>query len=410
VSTATAALLSNRPYAVLLSLRTLAMFGFSFAPVALAFGVLGLPGGDASMLAVVLAAQLVPEVVLLLIGGVVADRYPRARVLQLGQFVCATGWFGLGAMLLTGVTALPLLCATAALTGVAAAVINPALTGIIPELVPPELLQQGNAWLAMGANAARLAGLVAGGAVVTFIGGGWAVTISGALYLVAGVLSLWLPHKPAPANPEDTMVRQLIDGWDEFRSRQWLWVVVAQYAILVMMLQAAHGVLGPVIAKSELGGPAAWTAVLAGEAAGAIVGVAVALVWRPHRPILVGVIVSGFAGFPAILLGVSGPLPVIVAAALVMGAAFELFGVLWLTTMQAEVPPAALARVSSYDAFGSMVLGPLGLVIAAPAAAHFGVHNSLVVCGIIASGMTLAALAFPEVRRLRARPVAAKPG
>ena len=91
--------------------------------------------------------------------------------------------------------------------------------------------------------------------------------------------------------------------------------------------------------------------------------------------------------------------------AFLMGAAFELFGVLWLTTMQAEVPSEALSRVASYDAFGSLVLGPLGLMIAAPAVQAFGVHVPLVGCGVIATLATVAALASPEVRRLRARPV-----
>jgi sulfite exporter TauE/SafE len=90
----------------------------------------------------------------------------------------------------------------------------------------------------------------------------------------------------------------------------------------------------------------------------------------------------------------------------VLGLCFELFGVLWLTTMQAEVPPESLSRVASYDALGSLMLGPLGLVLAGPAILAFGVNAALIATGVMMIAITLAALSAPEVRQLRARPVA----
>lgn len=405
-ATETAELVRNRPFLVLLAARTLSMLGMAFAPVALAFGILDLPGADAGTLSLVLAAHLLPTVVFMLAGGVVADRYPRRAVLQSGIWLQATGLASVGVMLLTGFAPIWLLCCAAAVAGLAGAMVYPALTGIIPDLVPPHQRQTANSWLAMGAATARLGGLVAGGATVVWLGGGWAMVASSAIFAVAGVLLLGVPKVDGNlADSSAHPVRQLVEGWGEFTSRQWLWVCVAQWSILVMVLQAAQGVLGPVYAKAQLGGPAAWTAILAGEAVGAILGVTLSLLWKPSRPILVGTLATLSAGVPPILMGLDAPLWALIGSMALLGLCFELFGVLWLTTMQAEVPPESLSRVASYDALGSLMLGPVGLVLAGPAILAFGVNEALIGTGVIMIAVTLAALSAPEVRRLRARPV-----
>ena len=406
-SSQTRELLADAPFAVLLAARTISMLGMAFAPVALAFGILAMPGADAGTLSIVLAAQTIPMVLFMLVGGVIADRYSRARVLRWGQLLAGVAWGAIGVMLLTSFTPLWLLCTAAAVAGMAGAAVYPALTGIIPDLVPAHLLQQGNALLSMGASAARFAGLVASGAVVVWLGGGWAMVVGGSFYLVAATLSSFLPQSNSLAQPEGSPLRQLVDGWSEFRSRQWLWVCVLQWALMLLVLQAAQGVLGPVVANAELGGASGWTAVLAGEALGAIVGVVIAMLWRPQRPILVGTLLTFAAAFPQLLLGLSSPLWLVVVSAFFMGIGFDLFGVLWMTTMQREVPAESLSRVASYDALGSLMLGPIGLLLAGPATVHFGVHASLVGAGVISVATTVFALCFPEVRRLRARNLAA---
>ena len=402
--TTTRALTANPPFLTLLVARTMSMLGMAFAPVALAFGVLRLPGADAGTLSLVLFAQTTPLVLFMLVGGVIADRYPRAVVLRWGEFLSAIAMGSIGLMMLTGHAPVWALCLAAALGGTAGAAVYPALTGIIPDLVPTEQLQQANAWLSGGSSAARLAGLVSGGAVVIWLGGGWAMLTASAFYLVAGVLVLGLPKiSSALASTAESPLRQLVEGWGEFRSRQWLWVVVLQFSLMIMVLQAAHGVFGPVVAETELGGPATWTTFLAAEAIGAVVGVSLAFVWKPRRPILVATLLTFSAGVPAFLLGVSAPLLPVVLAAFAMGASFELFGVWWMTTMQNEVPAESLSRVASYDALGSLMLGPLGLVLAGPATVAFGVHAALIGAGVISLLTTCLALLSPEVRQLRAR-------
>jgi hypothetical protein len=91
-----------------------------------------------------------------------------------------------------------------------------------------------------------------------------------------------------------------------------------------------------------------------------------------------------------------------VGGAFVLGVCFDVFGVLWQTTMQREVPPESLSRVSSYDALGSLMFGPIGLMLAGPAASLVGTRTALLGCAALVVLSTLAALLSPGVRQLRA--------
>ncbi|MBG0827000.1 MFS transporter [Planomonospora sp. ID67723] len=397
-------MLRDRRFSLLLAARTISVLGTSFAPVALAFGVLGLPGATATTLSVVLAAEALPMVAFMLVGGVIADRLPRNRVMTASETLNALAFFSLAAMLLTGWTPLPALATAAAATGIAMSVLYPTLTGIIPDVVAADRLQTANALLGLGANSARVAGLVMGGATAVLLGGGWALAVSGAMFAVAALLVAMLRLTPVERSVQKSrsVLADLREGWREFRSRQWLWVVVAQFSVLVMAVQAAHGVLGPLVAKERLGGELAWSAVLAGEAIGMIVGVVVALRLRPGRPILFATVVLLPSALPYLLLGVEAPLWTVVAGAFVMGVCFDVFGVLWSTTMQREVPAESLSRVSSYDALGSLMFGPIGLLVAGPAAVLIGPGPALIGCAAIVVLSSLAALLSPGVRGLRA--------
>ncbi|MFI6817161.1 MFS transporter [Nonomuraea sp. NPDC050328] len=403
-------LLKDHRFTLLLTARTISTLGSTFAPVALAFGVLQLPGANATTLSVVLTAESLPMVLFMLVGGVVADRLPRQRVMMAGEAANALAFCGLGVMLLTGWAPLPALASAAAVSGIAMALLFPALQGIIPEVVPVDRLQTGNALLALGANSSRILGAVLGGGTVVLVGGGWALMISGLLFAVAGVCIAQLKLRPAGEAPagkpgeRHSVLKDLREGWREFSSRQWLWVVVAQFSIMLLAIQAAHGVLGPMLVDQELGesGPAAWSAVLAGEAVGTLLGVFVSLRLRPSRPILVATCLTIPTAMPYLLLGLSAPLWLVVLGAVLMGVCFDVFGVLWQTTMQREIPGEALSRVSSYDALGSLMFGPIGLMLAGPVGIAIGPKGALVGCAAIVIIACLAALLSPGVRNLRA--------
>ena len=158
--------------------------------------------------------------------------------------------------------------------------------------------------------------------------------------------------------------------------------------------------LGPVVAKDSLGGAAAWGLIVAAEAAGFVVGGLLGLRFRPRRPLLAGSIGVLLWAPPLALLALAAPPGVIAAAAVVGGLGAETFGVQWDTSLQGHVPGAALSRVSSYDALGSLALMPLGLAVAGPLAAAVGTATAIwAACALIVVA-TVAVLLVSEVRTL----------
>ncbi|WP_439680651.1 MFS transporter [Embleya sp. MST-111070] len=394
-------LFDDRRFRLLFLARTISVLAAAFGPVALAFGVLDLPGASATTLTIVLTAQTVPQIALMLFGGVVADRISRTRLMLTAELSSAAAFFGLAAMFVTGHAPVWGIVLLAAATGIALALYYPALTGVVPEIVRDEHLQTANGVLRLGVNSARLLGMAAAGGAVALVGAGWALAVNGVGLVVSAALLAALRPTPGTDRGRTSMVSDLREGWREFASRRWLWVIVLQFAFVIAAMQAAFGVLGPVVAKADLGGAPAWSTILAGQGLGTLAGVFVAIRLRPRRPLLVATSMVFAAALPIALLGIGAPVYVVALGAFVTGAAFDVFGVMWETTMQREIPREALSRVAAYDGLGSFMFGPLGLVAAAPLADAVGAHHALLLCAALIVLVTVGALAVPEVRNLR---------
>lgn len=395
-------LFDDRRFRLLFLARTISVLAAAFGPVALAFGVLDLPGAGATTLTIVLTFQTVPQIALMLFGGVVADRVSRTRLMMGAELGSAAAFFGLAAMFVTGRAPVAGVALLAAVTGIALALYYPALTGVVPEVVTDEHLQTANGVLRLGVNSARLIGMAAAGGAVALVGAGWALAVNGVGLVVSAAFLAALRLPSGTNRGRTSMVSDLREGWREFSSRQWLWVIVLQFAFVIAAMQAAFGVLGPVVAKSDLGGAPAWSMILAGQGLGTLAGVFVAIRLRPRHPLMVATVMIFAVALPITLLGLGAPVYVVALGAFVTGMAFDVFGVMWETTMQREVPREALSRVAAYDGLGSFMFGPLGLIAAAPLADAVGAHNALLMCAGLIAVVTAAALCAPEVRGLRA--------
>ncbi|MGW6744426.1 MFS transporter [Streptomyces sp. NPDC055025] len=399
-ASAPAPLLRDRRFLLLAAARTVSVLGNGFARVALAFAVLALPGAGPGKLSLVLACQALPQLLFVLVGGVIADRMSRSRLMVLSDAVGAAAYGGLAAMVLTGHAPLWALCVLAVLAGTATAMFLPAMEGVVPLIVPAHHLQRANGALRIGTNSAMLLGLALSGVSVALVGAGWALALNAVSFAVSALFVNGLRLTTSPRAVSSGWA-DLRDGWHEFASRQWLWAVVAQYAVVVAAINATLGVLGPLTAEEGLGGARAWSLIVAAQALGMIAGAGIATRVRVRRPVLVAVLATFPAAAPMILLSAHAPVWSIAAAMFCAGVANDIFGVLWSTTVQREVPEAALSRVSSYDIFGSLAFAPLGLLIAGPIAARTGTGPALAGCAALVVLATAAALLAPQVRTLR---------
>jgi MFS family permease len=394
--------LREREFRLLFAGRTTSLVGSAIAPVALAFAVLDLTGSKTD-LGVILACREIPLVVFLLVGGIWADRIPRNKVMMSANVVSAFAQASTAALLITGNAEVWHLAALAALNGSASAFFFPASAGVVPQTVPSPLLQQANALLQVAMSSAMIGGAAVAGFLVAGVGPGWTIAVDAGTYLLAAAFVALMRLPPVLRETAANFGHELAVGWREFRSRTWLWVIVLQFSFLLMVTMGAFSVLGPVVADEDLGGAKAWGAILTAQAAGLVAGGLLGLRFRPRRMLVAATL--GVLVFPAPLVALGFPLgvPVIAATAFVAGLGTEIFGLLWHTTMQQEIPPDKLSRVYSYDALGSVGLVPLGYALAGPVAEAVGVRATLWGAAAIGVAVTLSVLAVRDVRVLERR-------
>jgi predicted MFS family arabinose efflux permease len=181
---------------------------------------------------------------------------------------------------------------------------------------------------------------------------------------------------------------------------------VIQYALVMMAFNGAFLVLGPVVARTNLGGPAAWGAITAADALGLVAGGLVSLRYTPRKPMLF-VVGSGAAiALTPLALALVLPLPVICLCAFALGTLIEVMMVQWTVQMATRIPSDKLARVSSYDALGSMSAMPLGALLAGPLAAAIGVSTTQFAAAAVIVVASVLTLIPREIWTIRADDVA----
>jgi MFS family permease len=350
-----------------------------------------------------MAARILPQVVLVLGGGVLADRLGR-RPVMIGSDVLRCGAQAvLAAALLAGRPAIWLFAALAALVGTGEAFFQPALDGLTVEIAPRDELGSANALRGLASSAAGIAGPALAGLLVAAAGPAVVVAIDAASYGVSVIALAGLRLPRASYLPGRPLLRQMAEGWAEFRSRTWLWVTTVQFALFNLITWAPYLVLGPVLAQDYLGGARAWGLVMAANGAGAIAGGLAALGRRPRRPLVVATLATFGYPVPCLLLAWHAPAGVVAAGALVAGVASALFRTFGGTTLQQQVPPQRLSRASSFATFGGFGPGMLGLAIAGPAAALAGPGRVLGFGAAWAVFGSLVVLSLPSIRAVRWR-------
>jgi MFS family permease len=391
--------LRERSFALLFAGQAVSAIGNRIVPVALSFAVLDLTG-SVSDLGVVLAAQTLPLLAFVLLGGVWADRLPRQLVMLVSDGVRALAQGLTAALLLTGSAHLWELVVLQALYGAAVGFFGPAATALVPQTVAEGELQQANALLGLSSNAADVLGPALAGVLVVAAGPGWGLAGDAVTFAASAVLLGLMRVRPvATPGARRSTFAELRAGWQAFRSRTWLWTTVAFFTLYVALVYSPLIVLGPQVALRSLGGAGAWAAMGTTLGVGSIAGGLVGLRWRPRHPLRFTLCLFLFSG-PVLfaLLAAHAPLPAILVVCLADGVAGTLFNVYWFTALQRDVPAAEQSRVSSWDYLGSLALQPVGLAISGPVAAAVGLSTTLYGAGALFLVLLAAVLAVPAVR------------
>ncbi|MFC7841092.1 MFS transporter [Streptomyces sp. NPDC057382] len=394
---------AGRNYSLLTAAAVVTSLGSNGALVAAAFAVLE-AGGDGGDVGLVAAARTLPLVLFLLIGGAVADRLPRHRVMVAANALNCLSQAVFAVLVLTGDPLLWQMMLLAALGGTGQAFFGPAAEGMLMSSVRGEQAGRAFAVFRMAMQGAGLGGAALGGAMVAAMGPGWVLAADAAAFAVAGALRAFLDvgHIP-PRAPGGGLLSDLREGWREFAGRPWLWGIVVQFSVANAVVAAADAVYGPLVARDHLGGAGPWGLALGAFGAGTVAGALLMTRWKPRRLLLAGTLCVFPLALPSAALAVPVPIGVLFAVMFVAGATVEVFGVSWMTALHQEIPEAKLSRVSAYDWFGSVAFVPLATAAAGPAEDAFGRTAALWGCAGLVVLVTAAVLCVPDVRNLRRR-------
>jgi MFS family permease len=381
--------------------RFISNFGNGMGPIALAFGILALPNGSANMLGLVLGTTTVVFLIMAPFGGVIADKYGRARMVGLTDMAAGLVLLIQVAYFATGDVPLAVLLITNGFFGLMWGIFWPAFSGLMPAVLPEAGLQKGNALNAFMTNAGVILGAAAAGLLIDVFGVAFTLAIDAASFFISGFMIFTFRHlTPRAQYTENTMLDDLLHGWKVFLSFRWIVIIVGAFSFIVMCWAAAENVLGPLIALEHFNGPKSWSFVITAESAGLIVGSIIAIKVKPKYPLRFLMLSSFTITFYIWSLAKPQSLLMIAFGAFLFGITLDLWGTLWNTALQRKVPRDSLSRVSSFDAMGSMMFRPIGLAIAAPLSTLLGIENFLQILAAITVVAIIVPLLDPQVRNM----------
>jgi MFS family permease len=393
--------LGERNFRFLVSARAISYFGTYLAPIAVAFAVLELTG-SASDTGIAFACWTLAQISALMVGGVVSDRLPRRLVMVSSDTANVCIRVAMGVLLVSGQARIWEIFVLQALGGAATAFYSPASSGLVPELVEKSQLQEANALMGIARYIAFPLGAAAGGAIVATIGAGTALIVDAGTYAASALLlsGIRLPARARSAAAPN-FILELREGWRAFTEHTWVWLLTLWVALYFTITYAPFFVLGPYIAKHDLGGAGAWGTVVTGEGIGSLVGALAGLRLRPNRPWVVVGAIFALTSVQSVSLAAHVSFVVIALAAVIAGFSFSLGSVIFETGVQHAIEPDKLSRVSAYSWMCAMVFLPLGYALAGPIADVVGMSAYLSFGAVWIVATTLVVYSVPAVRNYR---------
>ena len=381
--------------------RFISNYGNGMGPIAFAFGILGLPNGSANLLGLTLGTGTVLFLIMAPFGGVIADKYGRARMVGLTDMAGGLILFVQVAYFATGEVPIAVLLIVNGCFGILWGIFWPAFSGLIPAVLPEAGLQKGNALNQLLTNSGMIFGAASAGIFIDKFGVATTLAIDATSFFISGLLIYTFRHlTPRVTNTENSMLTDLRYGWRVFLSFKWIVILVFAWSFIIMCWAAAENVLGPLIALEHFDGAKSWSFVITAESIGLIVGSLIAIRIKVKYPLRFLQLTSFSVTFYIFALAKPQSLLVIAFGAFLFGITLDLWGTLWNTALQRKVPRGVLSRVSSFDAMGSMMFRPIGLAIAGPLSSLFGITNFIYSLALLSLVAVAAPLLSAEVRNM----------
>ncbi|MFI5980710.1 MFS transporter [Streptomyces sp. NPDC051555] len=359
-------------------------------------------GYGASGVGYALAAWMAPIVLLVLFGGVLADKFTPQVMMVGADVVRMLAMLALAALLAGGHVRLWQVMALLALSGAATAMFQPGLASLVPQVA--EDIQRANALLRISEAICTLLGPGVAGLLVAYWDVSGSFVVIAAFYALSA-LGLTPLRKLGTARDEsdEPMSRRLVTGWHEFRSRSWLWGVIAVWAVYGLFVFGPALPLGAAL-LTEQHGASGYGWIASADGAGTIIGGLLGMRVRPARPLVAGACAMFFFSLNPLAPALGWSFTATALTGVLAGCGFAFWGVMWATSVQSHIPLAVLSRVSAYDVAGSIMVLPLGRALAGPAAESFGADRVLLFSSVVGIVCIAVMLSVPAIRALGRAP------
>jgi predicted MFS family arabinose efflux permease len=390
----------DRPFTLFFAARTVSQFGDAMMPVAAALAVGAVYG--ISGVGLVLGTWTGTFVVLVLFGGVLADRFGARRMMVGADLVRVVTQGVLAVAFFTGTPPFWLLVSMAAIGGAAVAMFLPGMNGMVP-LVAREP-QRANATLKVADALAHLLGPAVAGLLIALTNAGTVYAIDAGTFVLSALCLALIRLAPGAVNSlaekGSSLRRDLRQGWREFRARTWMWAVILIWMVYGVLVFGPLVPLSSALVGARLGADAYGLAV-SFLGVGTVLGGLLALRVRPVRPLAAGAGAMALYTVLPLCVALDAGLPVLLTGHVLGGGALAFWSVMWATSVQTHTPAAVLNRVSAYELAGSVSGIAIGQILAGPALALAAPERLLLVSAGVCLAGCVALFAIPAIRGLR---------
>ena len=392
--------LRTRNYRLFISGQLISLVGTWMQTVAQAWLIYRLTD-SAALLGLIGFAGQIPVFVLAPLGGVIADRANRHRVLLATQASMMVLALALAALTLSGIVQVWQIFTLATLLGLANAFDIPARQAFVAELVPRDDLVNAIGLNSSMVNGARVVGPAVAGLVVAAVGEGYCFLLNGLSYVAVLIALLRMEVDPprrsaASISAWASVVEGFAFSWHTTPIRALLLLLG-----LVSLMGMPYSVLMPIFADRILqGGPDAYGILMSASGVGAL-GAAAALTMRRSVRGLGRWVAVSSGGFGVCLIAFSMSRSLWMSAALLVPAGFFMMMEMASsnTLIQSMVPDRLRGRVMAVYSMMFMGMAPMGALIAGALAEPLGAPVTVTIGGIICIvGGAIFAANLPQLR------------
>ncbi|MFF3402176.1 MFS transporter [Streptomyces sp. NPDC002659] len=404
--------LRHRNYRLLFASYLISMLGDGVWMVALPWVAIEL-GADNSGLSMVVGAEAVGLISCVLIGGALADRYPRKHVIGWSFAAAFAALATLAVIHVSGQLEVWQLVGAAFVLGAAAAISGPAADAFTPDLVPEDDLHAANALESIGRSlAVRMVGPGIGGLLIALVDSFAIIALNAVSFAVAALCVAAINSRTA-AGAQDSGGEAEQEG-EPVPYRQalrylfgerWLWVLIVWSGVVLLLQSGPRQVLLPFLIHNDLGGDARdYGLLIAVTGIAAVVSSFLLASRKPPRDYPRRMLLAWTAGAAPLALMVFAPSFWLL---LPLGAVYGFFStagnVYWSTLVQTSVPSSVRGRVISIDWLGSLALVPVSAALVGIGSSREFMIGLFVLGGTLPVVLTLVTLRWVDLRGLGAK-------